>query len=165
VSETKESMVAELERSLPFLMRGLFWQAENCPLSDLTLEQMRMMRLLERHGQLRVSQLAAELVMTPSAVTQMSYRLRDLGLVEREEVAGDGRGRGLSLSVSGKRQMSERRELRVQHAVRLVESVPLESLAAVLEAVRSLMAQIPSPDPAESLEFLDTLIKQQPNSA
>ena len=137
-------LVAELESLMPRLTRAVFPQDGANPLTQLPVGQVRMLRLLDGEAKLRVTHIASELRMTPSAVTQMGNRLEQLGLVERLDVAEDGRGRFLAISEIGRIALEERRRVRVEQAALILKDTHEETLEAFITALKSVLDQIPS---------------------
>jgi DNA-binding MarR family transcriptional regulator len=132
----------ELEALVPRLIRTLFPQEGSNPLTHLPMGQMRLLRVLDGECKLRVTQIAADLHMTPSAVTQMANRLEQLGLVQRLDVAEDGRGRFLSISDVGRSALEDRRRIRVGQAIQQLKNVPPEALETLISSLRRVLNEI-----------------------
>ncbi len=94
--------VGQIERLLPAVMRGLFTPpAEQSPLWDLPVPQLRALHLLRRHGDLAMRVIAGHLGVAMSTATQVADRLEALGLVQRLDDPSDRRVVRLSLTESG----------------------------------------------------------------
>lgn len=108
---------------------------------DLTLPQAQMLRVLRR-GILPTGQLAAELRITASSVTQLTDRLISKGLVERQAVAGDRRSVLIALSAKGKRLVDgvrKRRGLLFREAlVQLGEAEQAQIIEALKQVIGAL---------------------------
>lgn len=78
---------------------------------DLTLPQAQVLRVLRRGGIL-TGQLAAELRISASAITQLTDRLVRKGLIERQAAADDRRCVLVTLSAKGRRLVDRFRKQR-----------------------------------------------------
>lgn len=102
------------------------------------LEYAVLITLVSEPGrQLRMSDLAERVLTSPSGMTRAIVRLRDAGLVEREQDADDGRSFVVSLTPAGLRML---REAQVTHHACVREllfgglkGADLERLAAIYE--------------------------------
>ncbi|HYX27715.1 MAG TPA: MarR family transcriptional regulator [Pyrinomonadaceae bacterium] len=78
---------------------------------DLTLPQAQMLRAL-RPGSLSTGELATELRISPSSLTQLSDRMIRKGLIERQTSPTDRRSVIVALSAKGKRVVDQFRDRR-----------------------------------------------------
>lgn len=117
---------------------------QNVAALDLTLPQAQMLRIL-RLGPLPTGQLAAELKVTASSVTQLTDRLIRKGLIERQPAENDRRSVIVSLSSKGKRLVDgfrRRRATLFREAIRrLSESEQAEVIRAMKMIVNTLNSQ------------------------
>ncbi|AIE84138.1 MarR family winged helix-turn-helix transcriptional regulator [Fimbriimonas ginsengisoli] len=104
-----------LEAILPRALRSLFRHDTSDPLAHLTVAQLRMVRTL-RAKDWNAVDLAKDLAMTESAVSQTVKRLEEMGLVERRPDLHDRRVRTIGLSQIGAQLLRERQTLRVERA-------------------------------------------------
>ena len=136
--------VAQIERLLPAVMRGLFTPpAEQSPLWNLPVPQLRAMHLLRRHGDLTMRVIAGHLGVAMSTATQVADRLEARGLVRRLDDPTDRRVVRLSLTDSGTLELAhlaeERRagaEAAMMHLTESERAVVLSGLQLLEEAVR-----------------------------
>lgn len=105
---------------------------------DLTLTQAQMLRVLRR-GILPTGQLAAELRITASSVTQLTDRLISKGLVERQAVAGDRRSVLVALSAKGKRLVDGFRKRRSLLFKEALAQLGETEQAHVIEAMKMVI--------------------------
>jgi DNA-binding MarR family transcriptional regulator len=114
---------ARVESLLPMIARRLFTMDPGHPLAEMPVAQLRLCALLLGQDSPTMSQVADELRISVSAVTQLADRLERAGLVERvssDQVANgrgserDRRARHLRLTVKGRELMLSRRTLRQQ---------------------------------------------------
>ena len=132
--------IADLEALLPKLMRQLFPMPDI--LAEFSLGQIRLLRLLEDGEPRRIGELADKLGLTPSAVSQHCHKLRAQGLLLRQEVEGDARGRTVMLTNAGHDLFNKVRERRIAQAQVTLAHVPAEEIDKVLEILRKFQAQI-----------------------
>ncbi len=114
---------------------------QNVTALDLTLPQAQMLRILRR-GTLPTGQLAAELNVTASSVTQLTDRLIRKGLIERQAAKNDRRAVIVALSSKGKRLVDgfrKRRALLLREAMtRLNKSEQADVIEAMKMVVNAL---------------------------
>lgn len=108
---------------------------------DLTLPQAQMLRVLRR-GPTPTGQLAAELRISASSVTQLTDRLILKGLIKRQAAENDRRSVLVALSVKGKRlvdQFRKRRALLLKGALaRLSEGEQAQVIGAMRMVITAL---------------------------
>ena len=105
----------ELEQLLPILMRTLHKPDPDDPLTELTMPQIRIMRLINFEPR-TASSLGEELGLSVSAVTQMANRMEAAGLLERHDNKGDKRVKPLCVTEYGRELMQRRHNRRVSQA-------------------------------------------------
>lgn len=103
---------------------------------DVTLPQYRALVVLGQHGPRRPVDLAAALTVTPSTATRMCDRLVMKSLVVRDRSGHDRRAVTVSLSQIGQdvvREVTARRRAELRA---LLDPMPRERRAAVVEGLR-----------------------------
>lgn len=137
-----EERARELETLLPQLMRSLYWRGERDAVMELPLAQLRVVKVLYE-GDKTPTELADELRMSLSALTQLTHRLQESGWVERATDAADRRVKHLQLSSQGREWMDKRRAGRIDRVRQVLETMSeseqemaLDSLNGLLEACR-----------------------------
>jgi DNA-binding MarR family transcriptional regulator len=106
---------------------------------DVTPSQLRALRTLHHHGQLRPGALAEHLRIAPRSATEVVDALQQRGLAERAPDPGDRRATLVTLTDEG---------VRVVDAVRAARAADAESLFATLS----------EPDRAELLRLLRAVL-------
>jgi DNA-binding MarR family transcriptional regulator len=139
---------AELESLLPRLMRRLFTLDPAQPANELPVGQLRLCTILQT-GPRQMSQLAEELGISMSALTQITDRLQRSELVERVTEDEDRRSKLLHLTPRGMEMMRSRRECRVRQASSVLRQLTPERRAQAIAAIREL-AEASSAPPAFS---------------
>ncbi len=137
---SQESLAERLEALFPSLLRALYRPKEGDPLSELTIGQIRIVRLLyaETHT---VSSLGEELGMSISATTQMTQRLEGSGLVEKSDDPLDKRVKILRLSLLGKRLMDVRRAQRIDHVQRVLDGMSKDRQMQLIDVLDELRGE------------------------
>lgn len=110
---------------------------------DLTLPQAQMLRILRR-GPLPTGQLAAELKVTASSVTQLTDRLIRKGLIERQAVENDRRSVLVALSPKGKRLIDGFRKRRATLFREAMMGLDKSEQADVIEAMKKVVNALDS---------------------
>ena len=122
---TDSGLSSALRISVMRLARRL--RAERDASYDLSLNQLSVLGVLERHGALTVGQLAAHERVQPPSITRTVGCLVDRGLVEREPHPTDGRLVVVVLSDAGRRLvLKDRRRRDAWLSQRLRELAPQE---------------------------------------
>lgn len=134
---------ARLEKALPRMMRGVFIRPDQ--LGEMPLGQVRVLRTVEVHGQLRVSELADLMGLTPSAASQHVHRLCKLGLLEREETEDDARCRLVSLTPEGRRLFDDVHQCRVEQAMEVLGRLGPDDAERFVATIEEFLARI-TPD-------------------
>jgi DNA-binding MarR family transcriptional regulator len=130
---------ADLTDLLPRLMRAMFTLDDSDPTMELPVAQLRVCTLLDP-GPRTISDLAKELNITVSAVTQLADRLEAAGLVERLAGQEDRRTKRLRLTEQGAETLRARRQRRITRVVEVLRTLPAADRAEVLKALATLLA-------------------------
>ncbi len=137
--EGLEEAVETLERLMPRLMRRLFFDlTADSPLWELPLPQLKVLGMLERRDNRRMSEIGERLGVALSTVTQVADRLEQRGWVRRVDDPGDRRVVRLALTEAGRRLMGERRSARRGRLVALLGSLDEEERARIVDAIETL---------------------------
>lgn len=150
LSRRKSEDIAELETLFPRVWRKVFPSLESDPLAALPVAQLRIVRVLNECSK-TVSELAAELQMSVSAVTHVLGRLEEKGVVVRQVAGDDRRRRVLDLSAEAREAFNERKSCRVKRLSEISEGEHRElftRLTQVLSELDSVLADSPT-RPAE----------------
>jgi len=143
-AEAIHRQAVRMEHALPTIALRLFTMDPSHPLAEMPIAQLRLCSLLLSQESPTMSQVAAELRTSVSAVTQLADRLEKSGMVERitSGVTGaerDRRARYLRLTERGRELMHSRRELRQQGARSALSFLSPEDRSRVLEALETLL--------------------------
>jgi DNA-binding MarR family transcriptional regulator len=125
-------------RLLRALLRNVYALDPDDPITtDLPVAQLRLTTLLGEEPR-TVSEVAKEMGISVSGVTQLAHRLESAGLVERMVEDGDRRVRRLALTSRGIELVRRRSERRVQSARELLAKLPPAERRAALDTLRIL---------------------------
>lgn len=115
---------------------------------ELSLTTASTLRLLEREGPLRLSDIAAREGVTQPGMTQLVTRLERDGYAERRPDPEDARVVRVGITETGRRILRERRATRAARLQALIDTLPAgdrERIEAALPALANLAdAEIPS---------------------
>ncbi len=110
--------------------------------SDLTVEQLTALHLVDQTGTIRSSALGETLGLSPSAVSRMVDGLVGRGLVTREEDAEDRRARRLGLSDEGRELLRVAGTARVRVIAATIEAnAPAPVIRGVLKAMEAFLSR------------------------
>jgi DNA-binding MarR family transcriptional regulator len=139
VEEQVSDCVEQVARVMPCLMRRLFAPpAEQSPLWDLPLPQMRTLHLLRRRRDLTMREVAEGLKVAVSTATQLADRLAGLGLVERLDDAADRRVVRLALTEKGHAALDDLHQQRSERIAAAMSQLTPEEQETVLTGLRLL---------------------------
>jgi DNA-binding MarR family transcriptional regulator len=111
----------------------------------LSQRQCAILRTLVAQEGARISDLAASSGITPSAMTRVLERLEARGLVERVRAAQtDGRAAMVRITDAGRRTRKQLDELMRERTNQIIESIPKQKRAQILDALTILNSAIES---------------------
>ncbi len=116
---------------------------------DVSLSQYRVLVLVASRGPQRIADLAQALDVNPSSATRVCDRLHAKGLIRRRRPAGQRREVRVSLSEEGRGLVEEVTRRRRAEIARLLEAVPDDARAGLVEPLRTLAeagGEVPDPD-------------------
>lgn len=116
--------------------------------ADLTMAQYGTLMRLHHASRCGVGELANDLSITNAAASQLVDKLVNLGLVERTEDADDRRVKRLSLTDQGHAFVQQTFDARLGWTRALADSLPPERRAAIVAALRDLIAAADAMEPA-----------------
>jgi len=132
---------------LRFAIRGLvrrFGVSERADVSccGVTVAQAAALEALSGHGPMRMSDLGRRLGIAPSTLTRNLERLVDGGLVTRTADARDARAARVRLTAAGRRAAGGVATQEETFARQVLERIPAERRALVMESLAELLAAV-----------------------
>jgi DNA-binding MarR family transcriptional regulator len=112
--------------------------AEDSPLWDLPLPQLRTLHVLRRRGDMTMREVAGSLGVAMSTATQVADRLEGLGLVQRRPDAADRRVVRLALSAGGQAALAELHGQRDERIAAALDRLSQPEQETVLAGLRLL---------------------------
>ncbi|MEJ0073523.1 MAG: MarR family transcriptional regulator [Candidatus Saccharibacteria bacterium] len=109
---------------------------------DISASQMELLLTVKHRQRLSVKEIAAQMRLTPGAVTQMLEGLVASGYLERHEDARDRRVTNVSLAEGGKQKLHELWEQRKQLVRKVMETLDDQELAVMLRAQEKMFQHI-----------------------
>jgi len=131
-----ESDVRRIAASLARLQEQLNVALAQHPDMPVTLPQLMLLNLANRHGPYRLTELAAKIEVKPSAVTVMVDRLEKRGFVRRVPAPGDRRAVLVEVTDAGRdalRQAGDLRSKLLDRIMERLEPAEVKLLADLLE--------------------------------
>lgn len=104
----------------------------------VTPSQQSALSTLERHGPMRVGELATREQIGKSSVTRLVAHLEELGLVSRHSDSADGRSWRVELTAGGRELLATSSEKADAYLARQVVALPAEDQQRLLAAVPAL---------------------------
>ena len=108
----------------------------------ISMTQLHVMHLLDRHGELPMSRLAEMLDVSLSAATGLVDRVEERGFVERIRVPNDRRIVLVKITAAGQHMLDEVETLREGIIRRVLEELDEKQLAAVAAAMADLRGAV-----------------------
>jgi DNA-binding MarR family transcriptional regulator len=110
----------------------------------ISMTQLHVMHLLERHGELPMSRLAEMLDVSLSAGTGLVDRVEERGFVERIRVPSDRRVVLVRITPAGRQMLEDVELLRTEIILRVLDQLDEKQLAGVASAMTNLRAALAS---------------------
>lgn len=139
-SEPVEQLAADLRLTIGRVARRLRQLAPG----DLTPSQRSALATLERHGPLRLGDLARIEVVTPPSITGIAKRLEDKGMIIRTPDPDDGRSTVIAISDKGRATLQAVRRQRMLFLI--------ERLGELSEPERSAVRDV--------LDILNSVVRE-----
>lgn len=127
-TEKLEQVLVRLDETWAQLIRRVAAEVKEYPYA-IPIAQVNLLRLLDRLGEQRMSDLAAHLDVTQSGCTALVDRAIEAGLVERYRDEKDRRVVWVRLSAAGNAALSELRRIRARYLARYLRHLDVEELA------------------------------------
>jgi len=134
--ETKAAIVADLRASFGELK---CIGSERLVRLGISMSQLHVMHLLERHGELAMSRLADMLDVSFSAATGLVDRVEERGFVERIRVPEDRRVVLVRITPAGRQMLEDVEVVRteiIQHVLDQLDPSQLDGVATAMAALR-----------------------------
>ncbi len=135
VAATKSAIAGDLRAALSELK---CLGSERLVRLGISMTQLHVMHLLERHGELPMSHLAEMLDVSLSAATGLIDRIEERGFVERIRVPSDRRVVLVRMTPTGRQMLEEVELLRSNIIARVLDKLDASQLARVAAAMADL---------------------------
>ena len=140
-TETKAAIVADFRASIGELK---CLGSERLVRLGVSMAQLHVMHLLERHGELAMSRLAETLDVSLSAATGLVDRVEERGFVERIRVPSDRRIVLVRITAAGRQMLEDVEVLRVGIIEQVLDELDEAQLAGVASAMADLRIAVAS---------------------
>jgi len=140
-TETKAAIVADFRASIGELK---CLGSERLVRLGVSMAQLHVMHLLERHGELAMSRLAETLDVSLSAATGLIDRVEERGFVERIRVPSDRRIVLVRINAAGRQMLEDVEVLRVGIIQQVLDELDETQLAGVASAMADLRIAVAS---------------------
>ena len=161
IDEGKEWQTTQLEQVLvrldevwSRLIRRVSAEIKEYPFA-IPIAQVNLLRLLDRLGAKRMSDLATHLDVTQSGCTALVDRAIETGLVERYRDENDRRVVWVTLSAAGNEALAELRRVRARHLAKYLRHLDVEELELLTRLLSRSTAAMSEPDSFDH----DTLVQ------
>jgi DNA-binding MarR family transcriptional regulator len=137
--ETKAAIVADVRAAIGELK---CIGSERLVRLGISMSQLHVMHMLERHGELPMSRLAEMLDVSLSAATGLVDRIEERGFVERVRVPSDRRIVLVRMTPAGRQMLEDVEVLRTEIMERILDRLDETQLAGVAAAMTDLRAAV-----------------------
>jgi DNA-binding MarR family transcriptional regulator len=138
---TKAAIIADLRAAIGELKCA---GSERLVRLGISMTQLHVMHLLERHGELPMSHLAEMLDVSLSAGTGLVDRVEERGFVERIRVPSDRRVVLVRITAAGRQMLEDMELLRTEMIQRVLDELDDDQLAGVAASMTSLRTALAS---------------------
>jgi DNA-binding MarR family transcriptional regulator len=142
MQNSRKQQAEALESLLPRMMGIFFGRREGDPLAQTPLGQVRLLRQLTA-GPQAMTDLATNMVLSMSALTQMVHRLEEAGWVEKLADEQDRRVRHVSLTAQGDAMIRARIACRVSSAEQFLEKMDEGKVEMLIELMKGIADSAP----------------------
>jgi DNA-binding MarR family transcriptional regulator len=140
-ADTRAAIVADFRASISELK---CLGSERLVRLGISMTQLHVMHLLERHGELAMSHLAETLDVSVSAATGLVDRVEERGFVERIRVPSDRRIVLVRITTAGRQMLEDVEVLRVGIIRQVLDELDDAQLAGVASAMADLRIAVAS---------------------
>jgi DNA-binding MarR family transcriptional regulator len=138
-SATKAAIAADLRAALGELK---CLGSERLVRLGISMTQLHLMHLLDRHGELPMSRLAEMLDVSLSAATGLVDRIEERGFVERIRVPSDRRVVLVRVTADGRQMLEDVEVLRAEMVGRVLDKLDATQLAGVASSMADLRVAV-----------------------
>jgi DNA-binding MarR family transcriptional regulator len=138
-SDTKAAIAADLRAALGELK---CLGSERLVRLGISMTQLHVMHLLDRHGELPMSRLAEMLDVSLSAATGLVDRVEERGFVERIRVPSDRRVVLVRVTADGRHMLEDVEVLRAEMIGRVLDKLDAAQLAGVASSMADLRVAV-----------------------
>ena len=138
-SATKAAIAADLRAALGELK---CLGSERLVRLGISMTQLHVMHLLDRHGELPMSRLAEMLDVSLSAATGLVDRVEERGFVERVRVPSDRRVVLVRVTADGRQMLEDVEVLRAELIGRVLDKLDTTQLAGVASSMADLRVAV-----------------------
>jgi DNA-binding MarR family transcriptional regulator len=145
-TEQLEEVLVRFDEAWAQLLRRVTAEVKEYPYA-LPLVQVSLLRLLDRLGPQRMSQLAEHLNVTQSGCTALVDRAIEADLVERDRDPEDRRVVWVRLTATGEAALTDLRRTRARLLARHLRNLEVDDLAALTTLLNRSAARISNEEP------------------
>ncbi|PRX40749.1 DNA-binding MarR family transcriptional regulator [Planifilum fimeticola] len=137
--DSRLAAIQELESTLRAVFQSFRGELNALIGDQMTLAEYHLLRILHRDGSRRISDLAQDLGVSMSHVTNVTDRLETKGWVVRRRSEQDRRAVELHITDSARKRMEELQRKKEQYYRNKLSSLPTESIHTLIDLLKQLI--------------------------
>ncbi|GAA5343844.1 MarR family winged helix-turn-helix transcriptional regulator [Planifilum fimeticola] len=137
--DSRLAAIQELESTLRAVFQSFRGELNALIGDQMTLAEYHLLRILHRDGSRRISDLAQDLGVSMSHITNVTDRLETKGWVVRRRSEQDRRAVELHITDSARKRMEELQRKKEQYYRDKLSSLPTESIHTLIDLLKQLI--------------------------
>jgi DNA-binding MarR family transcriptional regulator len=137
--DNRLAAIQELESTLRTVFRSIHGDLNALLGDQMTLAEYHLLRILHQDGSRRISDLAQDLGVSMSHVTNVTDRLETNGWVVRRRSERDRRAVELHITDSARKRMEQLQREKEQYYRKKLSSLPTESIHTLIDLLKQLI--------------------------
>ena len=137
--DSRLAAIQELESTLRAVFRSIHKDLNALLGDQMTMAEYHLLRILHRDGSQRITDLAHDLGVSLSHVTNVTDRLENKGWVVRKRSEQDRRAVELHITETGRKRMDQLQREKEQYYRKKLSSLPTESIHTLIDLLKQLI--------------------------
>lgn len=137
--DSRLAAIQELESTLRAVFRSIHKDLNALLGDQMTMAEYHLLRILHRDGSRRITDLAHDLGVSLSHVTNVTDRLENKGWVVRKRSEQDRRAVELHITETGRKRMDQLQREKEEYYRKKLSSLPTESIRTLIDLLKQML--------------------------
>lgn len=137
--DSRLAAIQELESTLRAVFRSIHKDLNALLGDQMTMAEYHLLRILHRDGSQRITDLAHDLGVSLSHVTNVTDRLENKGWVVRKRSEQDRRAVELHITETGRKRMDQLQREKEEYYRKKLSSLPTESIRTLIDLLKQML--------------------------